>query len=572
MFKKLLSNLPFNPSLIGQVSFYAKRLHHESAVRRAGFVMLSFAMVLQMFAVFSPPQASLQASPNTDLINGGFSNKQEAIGHCKNNTQNFKKIMAHFGISCDAISDAQVTSIKPRDFNGNLYSMGRQSFGVKGEQPVRVPGVGTFFVRHFWSLNHEPSYKALKGKDSQGKTFFILFGCGNLVTIGVPAPPPPKDVCENKAGVQTDKKDCDVCPNRDGIQTNKNQCDVCPNKPGTQNDKSKCDVCPNIPGEQLKESECDQCPNKPGVQKNQAKCDVCPNKSGIQETAKQCDVCPDVAGIQLEKSECDVCPGTPGVQSDESKCDVCPDTPGTQTSEDACDVCPNVPGTQTSKNECDLCPEIPGTQDSANECRPCEDSQTKDDLTACLEYKKSASNLTQKVANANGTTARPGDVIEYTLTTTNTGKVTIKDYQVNEALGDVLDYATVVDLHGGTKGEYEVVSWPKRDIKAGESITNKITVKVKDVLPNTPASATDPNHFDMVMTNVYGNTVDIKLPPSTTKQIEIVATQLPNTGPGTSLIIGFSLTTIVGYFFARSKLLAKELDIIRTDFGMVGGY
>ena len=158
MFKKLLSNLPFNPSLIGQVSFYAKRLHREATIRRAGFIMMTLAMVLQMFAVFSPPQASLQASPNTDLINGGFASKDEAVRHCRNNTQDYKTIMNYFGISCEAISDAEITNIAPRDYSGTLHSMGRQAFGVDGEQPVRVPGAGTFFTRHFWTLNHDPSY------------------------------------------------------------------------------------------------------------------------------------------------------------------------------------------------------------------------------------------------------------------------------------------------------------------------------------------------------------------------------------------------------------------------------
>lgn len=539
MFKKLLSNLPFNPSLIGQVSFYAKRLHHETAVRRAGFVMLAMAMVIQTFAVISPPQSSLQASPNTDLINGGFSSKQEAVNHCRNNTQDYKTIMSHFGISCASISDATVTNIAPRDFDGRLYSMGRQAFGVPGETPVRVPGAGTFFVRHFWSLNHDTSYKALKGKDSQGKTFFILFGCANLVTIGVPAPPPPKDVCENKPGTQTDPKDCDVCPNTPGIQT----------------EKSQCDVCPNVTGVQLNESECDQCPDKPGNQ-NKPKCDVCPDKPGEQTSAKDCDVCPNRPGIQIDKNECDVCP----------------DTAGTQGSEDECDVCPNTPGTQTNKNDCDLCPDKPGTQTSDSDCKPCEESQTNDDLTACLIYNKTARNNTQNIADANGTTATEGDQIEYTLTTKNNGKVTIKDYHVNESLGDVLDYADVVDLHGGTMGQYSIVTWPKADIKAGQSLTNKITIKIKDVLPNTPISSTDPAHYDMVMTNVYGDTVNIELPPSVTKQIELATTELPNTGPGTSLAIGFTLTVIVAYFLARSRLLAKELDIVRADFGAAGGY
>ncbi len=560
MYKKLLSNLAFNPSLIGQVSFYAQRLHKEAALRRAGFVMLALAMVLQTFAVISPPQSSLQASPNTDLINGGFSTKQEAVSHCKNNTQDYKTIMNHFGISCEAIANAETTTIKPRDRDGNLYSMGRMAFGVNGETPVRVPGAGTFFVRHFWSLNHDPSYKALKGTDSQGKTFFILFGCANLVSIGIPSPPPPPvtlDVCENVPGIQSDRKECDVCEDTPGIQLNKNQCDVCPNIDGVQTTAAECDICPKKPGTQTGST---------------AKCDVCPNKAGVQTTASQCDVCPNVDGIQIDKAKCDVCPETTGIQTNKNQCDVCPETSGTQTSTSACDVCPAVSGTQTNTTECDLCPDKNGIQSNATDCRPCEESQTNDDKTACLVYQKSAKNVTQSIADANNTVANPGDVIEYTLTTTNKGNATIKDYHVNETLGDVLDYATVVDLHGGEKGAYEIVTWPKKDIKAGATITNVITVKVKDVLPNTPTSSTDPNHFDMVMTNVYGNAVNVKLPPSVVKQVEIATTTLPNTGPGTSLTIGFTLTVVVGYFFARSRLLAKELDIVRADFGTAGGY
>ena len=454
--------------------------------------MVSLAMVLQMFAVISPPQSSLQASPNTDLINGGFSTKQQAVNHCRNNTQNYKKIMDHFGISCDNISDATVTNIAPRDHDGKLHSMGRLAYGVKGETPIRVDGVGTLYVRHFWSLNHEPSYKALKLKNKQGKTVYILFSCGNIVSIGIPQEAPPDDVCPNKPGRQTNKEDCDVCENIKGVQLDEKDCDVCPDKPGTQTNKNKCDVCPD--------------------------------KSGVQTSYKDCDVCPKI--------------------------------PGVQTNKDKCDVCPNIDSEQTNESQ----------------CKPCEDSQTKTDLTACLEYTKKATNETQGIDDANGTTAKPGDVIVYTMSTKNTGKIDIKNYVVNEGISDVLDYADVVNLHGGTKGEYDIVSWPATTIKAGEAITNQVTVKIKDVLPNTPASSSDPEHYNMVMTNVYGDTVNIKLPPSITKQTEIVTTQLPNTGPGTSLVIGFTLTFIVAYFFARSRLMAKELDIVRTEFGNAGGY
>ena len=559
MFKKLLSNLPYNPSLIGQVSFYAQRLHKESSVRRAGFVMTALAMLIQMFAVVSPPQASLQASPNTDLINGGFSTKDEAVRHCRNNTQDYKTILNHFGITCENISDSSVTSIQPRDHNGKLYSMGRLAYGVEGETPLRVPGAGTFYARHFWSLNHDPSYKALKVTTAQGKTIFILFACGNLVTVGVPTPPPPpppQDVCDNIPGLQTDKADCDVCEDTPGIQT----------------DKSKCDKCPNIDGVQLKESDCDVCPNKAGTQNNpNNKCDVCPKKPGVQTTVAQCDVCPNRDGIQVDITNCDVCPDTPGTQNTKSQCDVCPNIAGTQTDKSKCDLCPDTPGTQSSTTQCDVCPERSGVQTDQNDCKPCENSQTNNDLTACLDYKKTAKNITQNISDANNTTAKPGDVIEYSLTTTNSGKVNIKDYQVTEGVGDVLDYADVVDLHGGTKGAYDIVSWPKGEIKAGKSTTHRVTVKIKEVLPNTPASSSDPEHFNMVMTNVYGNAININLPPSIIKRTEIATKELPNTGPGTSLAIGFTATFVIAYFFARSRLLAKELDVVRADFGSVGG-
>jgi len=31
------------------------------------------------------------------------------------------------------------------------------------------------------------------------------------------------------------------------------------------------------------------------------------------------------------------------------------------------------------------------------------------------------------------------------------------------------------------------------------------------------------------------------------------------------------VTTVVGYFFSRSRLLAKEMDLIRSDYAATGG-
>ena len=69
MFRKLISNLPFNPSLVSQVSFYTKRVQQEASVRRMGFGLIALAMFIQMFAVIAPPERSLAASDN-HIING----------------------------------------------------------------------------------------------------------------------------------------------------------------------------------------------------------------------------------------------------------------------------------------------------------------------------------------------------------------------------------------------------------------------------------------------------------------------------------------------------------------------
>lgn len=461
MFKKLISNLPFNPSLIGQVSFYSKRIHNEAKLRSLGFMLLVLALIIQLFAVVTPPQSTLAVSDN-DLLRGGFSSKIQAVNDCNNNTQGYKVILEYFGINCADVNNTTVNpNLRSTDYNRQLYSMGRNAYGKAGETPVLIKG-STFYMRYLWSWDKSSpsSYQALVGKTSKGLTFMLLFNCGNLVIIGAPKPPLPIDVCSNLPGIQTDKKQCDVCAGLAGIQTTLQQCDVCK------------------------------------------------NVGGIQTKLEDCDVCPNIAGIQLDKAQ----------------------------------------------------------------CIPCKEAQTNVDNLACVDKSKGAENLTQHIPNADGTTAKAGDTIVYTLRATNIGKSTVKSFIMEEDLTDVLEYATVSDAHGGTfNPNTKSVSWPALDLAPNQTTQNQITIQVKQSIPKTPQSTSNPGSFDLVMTNVYGNAINIKLPKSIAKTTETVSKTLPNTGPGSSATMAFILTSVVGYFFARSRLLAKELDIIKEDFVSSGG-
>jgi uncharacterized repeat protein (TIGR01451 family) len=220
---------------------------------------------------------------------------------------------------------------------------------------------------------------------------------------------------------------------------------------------------------------------------------------------------------------------------------------------------------------CKTCPYNQNILNTNAACKPCEASQTREDKTACLEYFKKATNNTQGIANANNTTAKAGDAITYTLSVKNGGKVDISKFVIQENLSDILDYADIVSLNGGAKDSHNIVAWPAITIKAGQTVTKQFSIKVKNPIPQTPVSASDPGHFDLTMTNVYGNSVSIKVPGSPAKTAETVVRTLPNTGPGSSLIVGFGLTTVVAYFFARSRLMAKELDLVRNEYNTSGG-
>jgi hypothetical protein len=161
MINRLLANLPFNPSMSGQISFYAARLRQEASVRRLGAIFIACAMALQFFAVAAPPKPTLARSAN-DIITGGFSSKSEAVSLCKDNAQNYRDILGSstYNISCQDVAGASVQTIKSTDFGGQIYAIGRIPYGKAGEYSLAIPNVGTFYARPLaaWDT-HGPSLK-----------------------------------------------------------------------------------------------------------------------------------------------------------------------------------------------------------------------------------------------------------------------------------------------------------------------------------------------------------------------------------------------------------------------------
>jgi uncharacterized repeat protein (TIGR01451 family) len=166
--------------------------------------------------------------------------------------------------------------------------------------------------------------------------------------------------------------------------------------------------------------------------------------------------------------------------------------------------------------------------------------------------------------DANGATALAGEVIEYTLTTNNTGDAAQKDYVVSENLNDDLEYADLIDGRGGVLTD-GIISWPKTTIKAGQSYLATYQLRVKNPIPVTPASISDPQSFDLKMDNIYGNLVSTHLSIPAEKQVEVASAALPQTGPATSTVVVVVLLGLISFFYFRNRQLVTELTILRGD-------
>lgn len=527
MFKKLLSNLPYNPSLIGKVNFYAGRLRAESSVRRLGVAFLILALGVQIFAAAVPSEPTLAAS-NNDIIYGGAKDKGDMVNKCNSNQQSFKTILAHFGIDCLRIYAGTDTNINSKSYNGKLQSLGRIAYGFAGEAPVSIGGT-TYFIRPLsaWDSSGSGStYRVLKGKALDGSTFFILYDCANIVIISEPPKPP-------------------TPPPAKGVK--------CSNLTMSVKDNAKVAVGDTITvrgqavGKNLKPGELagmfyqfvDAKTNKV-IDEHQAIGVPFNNGTAKDPTPRKFKV--PAAGNYIIRLSVKYESGTK---------------------------------TATGSNTGDCKKKIRATTDS-----PPTPSTPTTPITPViiepedvnLEQHKKVKNDTQNIPNAAGSTVNPGDELTYTLSVKNTAsETTAENYVIEENIGDILDYADVSNLHGGTIDSNNNVRWPAINIAAGETIEKQITVKVKAVIPDTPSPGSNPGSFDCKMTNVYGDTVEVNIPCSPAKTVEQITGTLPNTGPGEILAVAFTVTTVAGYFLARSRLMAKELDIVRTDYATSGG-
>lgn len=176
---------------------------------------------------------------------------------------------------------------------------------------------------------------------------------------------------------------------------------------------------------------------------------------------------------------------------------------------------------------------------------------------------KRAYNNTQ---NQEFTTAKPSDRITYTLSAKNTDKEQTQSFTFAENLSDILEYADVINTHGGTLDtRAQTISWPVVELAPEETQHREFTVRLKPHLPATAVGVSNPHSFDCIMKNSFGNSIltPVECPPS--KLVERAVSELPDVASSTAFTISVTIAIVTLFLYIRSLHYKEEVRLIRRD-------
>lgn len=630
MFRKLVANLPFSPALVGQLGFYARRLRKEQFTRKLGLFFTIFAIVIQSFAVFSPAEQVSASTGSSIVEGGIKSVQQllDIYDAGAKGQNDVKDIMDYLGITRAELASmsSKVEYICSTD--RSIVSFGRKHHysASEGELVHNIPrqtgGFSTLYsvpLFRFDSVNNSVNcYDSYIGHSKAVGWFAIMRKCANIqIKTNVQKLPRAQFIaasCKTVQGFAYDERQMDIKvkvylyfggPPGKGKQYGPIMADqASPTSPRgsgygfsfavpeeyqkTTSTTEVWGVMQPLPGWNQASVQFSNSVSIPGnctpTSTPTANCDtITVNK--IDRTR---------ISIQANASAAQgaVIQGYRFIVTDSSSKkiydEVVSTTENTFTSEiidlenegeySVRVVLKTSIGDKesagctkkTTVSPPEKCVYAPGLASNDPGCKPCPYKPNiwikDEDCVPSITQSKEARNLTRAIANANGTTAQPSDRIEYTIYTTNISNVETTTTIV-EDLSDVLEYADLSMTGGGVfDSTTKTLTWSNVKLEGQQTDTRTFSVQIKSSIASTPRAGNDPAAYDCVITNSYGNTININMQCPIEKTIESTVQQLPRTGTTGNMIFAGILLVIVTYFYARNRQMSKELRLIRKEF------
>lgn len=607
MFRKIVSNLNFSPALVGQLGFYAKRLKKEEATRRLGLVFTALALVVQSLAVFSPPEALNAASP-ADFVRGGVSSPTDFLRYYDRNANNIRDIFNSLGITRAEIRNTKSTVIgESSRYNWSMTSLYSYAQGQRSwKYDKSSGGNGTVFYRPMrLTQQGGDRHEVFAGYSKSFGWFAIKKDCGNLITAHPPVVKNPEAYCQSL-------KVASLESNRFRMTTRVKQVDDAKISKYTyiiRNDAKKLVATKTFKSNDSPHSFI-YSQDTPGAYSVRVRVQTsegersgpnCVDSFAVSKapaafcTSATADVSDRtlvtlggsaraVRGAQINRYVF-IVKNSSGeevkrVTVDSSKQDVVADsftmnTPGTYTV--VLKVRTNL-GVKTSENcqasytieKRQVCVYNPSLPAGDPLCQPCPDNPdlwvNDQRCSAKLISTKTAKNISQSGVNATTTTAKSNDKISYTISVENRGFAQTP-IELKESLTDILEYAKLIDLGGGSFDKStKTLSWPTVTLAANEKQDRTFAIQMYSDIPATNTGQSDEASYDCEMVNTFGNNVTIDVAcPGQKVVVEQVTKELPHTGPRENMMMAAGLLAVVVYFWARSRQLGKEVRLVRHN-------
>ena len=586
MFKKIVSNLSFSPTLISELGFYAKRLKKEEATRRIGLVLTAIALVVQSFIIFSPPE-STNAANSSDIVYGGLHTKSQLLGAWDNNTQGFRDLLQHIGVTRENLSATREGEINTRTngVDNGWLSWGRVSKGgAQYNETALTVGGQTVYVRSLAALDTGSNvkgggsyYPSFIGTNSRGEQFVIIKSCGNIAMKKRPSSDRDIKVCnlstrqiitirESQYNSSVHSKNVDDC-NAKPIEV----CDLASLKMVTiderdfdsrKHSKNPADCQPKP----VPVAICSSLTVKK-VSRTEVEFQAASSTANGATIKSYTYIVKDASGKEVMRKTVTTPSTTSSLKytlEKEGKYSV-QVIVGTSVGDQTAEACQSS-FTIEPIARCPLNPSLPINDPN---CQPCPADPTlwvkDEDCVAKVVRNKKAKNITAD-KNATEVTAKASDRIEYTVTAKNEGKDVAK-FEMTDDLSDILEYATVYDRGDGALSEQtKVLSWGEVTLQPGETQSRTYVIQMAGTISARSQGTSEASSYDCKMINTFGNTLEVDVDCPTPKVIEqVVVAELPKTGPTENLIVGGVVAAIVTFLYLRSRQLNKEVRLVRRE-------
>lgn len=176
-----------------------------------------------------------------------------------------------------------------------------------------------------------------------------------------------------------------------------------------------------------------------------------------------------------------------------------------------------------------------------------------------------ANNSSQGNVDAKSVVAQAGDHISYTVSFTNASKKDIKVIpQIH--LSDTLEYSEIIQNDGATiDNSKNILSWGKTTLSPNSTQTRTYTISLLDKVPTTSRGKNYKKSHDCVISNTFGNKIDIDVNCPTIKQVEKIYLELPQLSLINFIIISAIGLSLITYHYLIARQIKKEIQIIRRN-------